>query len=270
MSNSTSQQVGDAATVTLNTSARKVVDDLVDPETDTQPEARLKEAVIRVLNKDSKQRSKDNLALLGGFLGRYAFFEKFSKSQSDDAYASLMKAVKVKRADARQLIIQQGDDGDRFYVLLKGEAAVLKAHFRPVPATTESDPRFKIYRFIVSLFEHYDTVFWEKVPYRKEMERFLRRVRKCAAKNNVTDADQIEIIAGAGLGEAAEEAKKSPARRDTQPKEAGRKAPGQTGQGKAGSPGNFQVGLRLAGQSFQLPDRLLGRLCRLHGVYEFS
>lgn len=36
----------EAGTATLNTTARQIIDELADPETDTQPELRLKEAVI--------------------------------------------------------------------------------------------------------------------------------------------------------------------------------------------------------------------------------
>jgi len=98
LSTSTNQGA-DGATATLNTATRQIIDELADPETDTQPELRLKEAVIKVLYKESKQRSKENLSTLGSFLVRHEFFQKFKKSQSDEAYLSLMRAVKILRVE---------------------------------------------------------------------------------------------------------------------------------------------------------------------------
>jgi hypothetical protein len=52
-------QIGESAT--LKSSERKIVEELYDPDKDTQAEAMLKEAVIKVLHKGPKLRSKENL-----------------------------------------------------------------------------------------------------------------------------------------------------------------------------------------------------------------
>ena len=52
-----------------------------------------------------------------------------------------MRAVKLAWFEKDEYVILQGDTGDKFYVLLKGETAVRKAYFKPAAASLEgADP----------------------------------------------------------------------------------------------------------------------------------
>lgn len=187
-------QIGDQS-ATLNSSERKIVDELCDPDKDTQAEAMLKEAVIRVLHKGPKHRSKENLSILGSFLQRYEFFAKFKKTQTESTYKSLMRAVKIAWYEKDQYVILQGDTGDKFYVLLKGEAAVRKAFFAPVPGSSEqSDIQVQVYQFVVGLYKNYDNVFWGRVPYQSGLKRYLARIKRRISKMNLSEVGaQITI-----------------------------------------------------------------------------
>ena len=65
-------------------------------------------------------------------------------------------------------VITQGDDGDRFYVVLKGTLNVRKAYLAKVPRFQDLDMNKKdaqIYRWLLALLNNYKDVFWKKIPY---------------------------------------------------------------------------------------------------------
>ena len=60
--------MGECTNYSLKTFEKYIVSELCDLEKDTTAETRLKEAVVRVLHKLPKQRSKEDLQALGNFL----------------------------------------------------------------------------------------------------------------------------------------------------------------------------------------------------------
>ena len=182
LSSSTGHAGDNLATQTVNTSARRMMDSFIDPEVDTAPEIRAKEEVVAVLHREPRQRSRENLLALGNFLQRYKFFEGFKRGSAEDTYQAVMRVVKVAALDAGEFVIQQGDEGDRFYVVLKGDTSVHKAYFQEVQkAEAHFDLRFKVHQYLWSLLQNMDWVFWQRVPYRADVERFLKKLRRYMA-----------------------------------------------------------------------------------------
>lgn len=97
-----------------------------------------------------------------------------------------MRAVKILRVEQNSAVIMQGDSGDKFYVLLKGDVGVLKAYFYELNAKLEEDdPTNKIYNYLLGLYNYEENVFWERIPYRKGVQQFIRKLKRFVEKNGL-------------------------------------------------------------------------------------
>ena len=96
-----------------------------------------------ILSKLSYQRSLKDLQLLSKFFLQFDFFSKLQKNHGNETLLKVMSFVYIQRAETGSYLIDEGAEGDRFYVNLKGTLGVDKVmeahvHFKP-------DTPFKTY-----------------------------------------------------------------------------------------------------------------------------
>lgn len=78
--------------------------------------------------KKHNEREMRELKIIGKFFQNYTFFKKLSDSNDEDAYYGIMRYIKLQAYQKDQTIIEEGDQGDRFYVIIIGKVDILKAY----------------------------------------------------------------------------------------------------------------------------------------------
>ena len=76
-------------------------------------------------------------------------------------------------------IINQGDQGDRFYVVIKGVSAVEIASETPIP---DYQPKSKFHvrlnSYLSFLYDNFEKIYWRRVPYALRLKHFLLKLKK--------------------------------------------------------------------------------------------
>ena len=78
------------------------------------------------------------MVLLGKYFEKFSFFKKMRSPNNPDSfsnedYLQTMRYLQFMPVEHEVDVITQGDDGDRFYVVLKGTLNVRKAYLAKVP-----------------------------------------------------------------------------------------------------------------------------------------
>ena len=124
---------------------------------------------VECKKKKSSEDGKSNLRLKD-FLASISSFSEFT----DQQLLTLEQKATIKRYAPDHIVFKQGDDGDKFYVLLKGQVAVEKAH---VIQNSHYDPSStnekKLIAFMQGLLDNYDNVYWNKIPYKSNVKEYL-------------------------------------------------------------------------------------------------
>ena len=69
---------------------------------------------------------------LSQYFQRFKFFVDLKRDNKDETYFNVLRYLKLLKLDANKPLIEQGEEGDRFYLVLKGTVRVLKAFSVPV------------------------------------------------------------------------------------------------------------------------------------------
>lgn len=91
--------------------------------------------------KPPDQRCPDDTKKMGDFFKRFKFFGELKEGHEADTYHGVMQRLNFINVRSRHNVIEHGDEGDRFYVIIKGTVDVLISK----PIDTElTDPRARI------------------------------------------------------------------------------------------------------------------------------
>ena len=126
----------------------------------------LKRALGIALSKPAHLRDKVDLENLTDFFSKYKFFKNLAQENSLQTVHQVMRHVKFQRVLPGGYLIDEQDDGDKFYVIIKGDVGVEIAMETPVPEFDKvTKVKTKIFCYLQALYENYDKVFWQRVPY---------------------------------------------------------------------------------------------------------
>jgi CRP-like cAMP-binding protein len=64
---------------------------------------------------------------------QYPFFRELYSIHGEELYLGVMRYIKFMAAPKNIHLIEEGDDGDRFYVIINGRVGVLKSYTTEVP-----------------------------------------------------------------------------------------------------------------------------------------
>ena len=64
---------------------------------------------------------------------KYKFFREQEMDYGEDSVLAIMKHLKAERIPEDSLLFEEGDEGERFYIILKGVVGVEIAKEVPVP-----------------------------------------------------------------------------------------------------------------------------------------
>ena len=81
-----------------------------------------------------------------------------------------MRNLKFMVVENGKEVITQGDEGDKFYVVLNGTFSIKIAHLVKVPEYTDlkvPKNHRAAYSWLLTLLDNYHNVFWAKIPYAK-------------------------------------------------------------------------------------------------------
>jgi signal-transduction protein with cAMP-binding, CBS, and nucleotidyltransferase domain len=112
---------------------------------------------------------------MGKFFLKYKFFREFKKNQtSPDGYLNLVKHIRILAYEKDQIMIEQGEVGDRFYILLKGKVSVFRSSAHPVHNIDSQDSAENIVsKYLLALSKNCEHVMWSKVPYCSKVNKSI-------------------------------------------------------------------------------------------------
>ena len=116
----------------------------IDEEADSKPEQELKMAVAAALHRKPKHRDTRDLDTLYRFHMRYSFFIQLQKDLGKEAVMQIMKLLKIQRVQKNLVLFDQGEPGDKFYIILKGTVGVEIATRTEVELTKTNPPSRKV------------------------------------------------------------------------------------------------------------------------------
>lgn len=61
-------------------------------------------------------------------------------------------------------------------MVLKGNVGVQKAYLQDVEDQDKGERQYQLYAYVKHLYQHYEDVFWAKVPYANEIKAFLTQM----------------------------------------------------------------------------------------------
>lgn len=107
-----------------------------------------------------------------------------------------MRTINVKKVPEGAYLIEEGQVGDRFYILLCGELEVHKATEVLVHQLDNKNvtAENKLKSYLQSIFNYYEQVNWQSVPYARQVLKMMneaRTVRKIMVNNIKKDIFQL-------------------------------------------------------------------------------
>lgn len=108
----------------------------------------------------------------------------------------IMKLLKIQRVSKDLVLFDQGEPGDKFYIILKGTVGVEIAMRKEVELTKTNPPSLKVKQYLQHLFDNFDAVFWPRVPYAIAVRKYLYDVKQ--AKKVLQEVIEDEIYAKLG------------------------------------------------------------------------
>lgn len=80
-----------------------------------------------------EERAKDDVNRLHDFFRNYKFFIDLQANHTLETLHKVLQYIQIQRIEQDTYLFDEGDDADRFYIVLKGDVNVEKATETPVP-----------------------------------------------------------------------------------------------------------------------------------------
>ena len=133
-----------------------MLEKFINPE-DTVVQVNNKKAYIQAFLRPKKDRTNNDLDKLYRFLIDYKFFANMQNQHGKQSVMETMKHIQLQRIDQHGIVFDQGERGDKFYIILKGCCAVDIAFDTPVDNfKPKASIQVKIRSYLQMLYDHYD------------------------------------------------------------------------------------------------------------------
>lgn len=152
-----------------------IMENFIDQNKDSLNEINMKRNLAVALVKSDKNRNYKDLADLKKFFTQYEYFKKLQSEHGDKAYEEIMKIIKITGVPAGTFVIEEGEVGDKFFMILQGQMEVFKMQERKMK---EPEPnQNKVIQYLDYLYSHYNQIHWQMVPYAKNILTFFKKVK---------------------------------------------------------------------------------------------
>lgn len=111
----------------------RVLEQMIDREHDTFEDIRIKKLIGSTFRKYPSDRTQTELVRMGQYFSRYKFFSELKGNQDEMTYQGVMRFLKFLTIEPGKTIIEEGDTGDRFYVVIRGTVSIMKAYTMDIP-----------------------------------------------------------------------------------------------------------------------------------------
>ena len=95
-------------------------------EAQMDPEAQI-EYIKEVLSKEKSQRTKLEIKLVTSILSeKFDYFKKLKEEGKNSKSEKIVSVLNLEKFHPEQYIMKYGENGDKFYIILKGKVALYK------------------------------------------------------------------------------------------------------------------------------------------------
>lgn len=96
--------------------------------------------------------------------------QKATVEEEDHSFASLASNIRVYTIDeSNKMLMEEGEIGDLFYIILDGTCQVLKSHPIVIESIIEEESVYdRVPLYFRAFMENYDQIFWAGMDIKKE------------------------------------------------------------------------------------------------------
>jgi hypothetical protein len=98
----------------------EIISEFTEHDNEPPGEQRLKLLVGEVLKTKPYERTNEQLEILSTFFKRFTFFTDLLENHSRPTLMQVLRLIKLIKVEADQNLIEQGEVGDKFFVVMKG------------------------------------------------------------------------------------------------------------------------------------------------------
>ena len=108
---------------------------------------------------------------------KYKFFKEEERDKGSESVLAIMRQLKYQKVPAGKVLFEEGELGDRFYLILKGTVSVEIARESAVNGYTHKLSTVdKVKAYLAMVYWNQETIFWPRVPYAKKIRHYFRRI----------------------------------------------------------------------------------------------
>lgn len=93
---------------------------MIEDHKESIEDARQKHEITAYCCKQPYERTFNELKLIGKFFSQYSFFKQLKQNHDSETYHGVMRYIKFMPCITDEFLIREGDDGDKFYVIIDG------------------------------------------------------------------------------------------------------------------------------------------------------
>jgi CRP-like cAMP-binding protein len=126
--------------------------------------------IMTILQKPKLERTKTDIKILSQFMcDRYSFFKKLREESDNDKLEACLKVLNYERFEENTNIINYGEIGDKFYIILTGTIGIYK---------------HKIVKQELTMKQFME--YLQKIKYKEKNELKLKRVEDANVEGNIS------------------------------------------------------------------------------------